>query len=336
MKKFVALLISIVTVLTLAACGKKNNSEIDWAKTSLKSSYTIGAVEGAPTLSLVNVADGGFTYTDNNKSVTTDVTVAADATAVVANLINGTYDMAILPINNAAEIYDNSGKHEFRLATVNVFGVLYMIGKEDIAENMNNLKGEVVYCVGFGGTPGLVLKHLLEKNGISYEVGDNATDKDKVYIYPVAGGQEVIQGLNGGATKFAVLGEPAVTQVSGKTGASVVLDFKKEWQKFHGANSTFTQAGLVVNVNKVNKKYVEALVGHLKGNKAYLYANTDKIPAKLTSMGSTGPISKLTYNETILDRCSSDCKTATSMRANIEAFLAANNVELPGGSFYCL
>lgn len=336
MKKFIALLISIVTVFTLASCGSKSKTETEWDKTPLESSYTIGAVEGAPTLSLVNVVDGGFTYTDNDKSVTTDVVVAADATAVVANLINGTYDMAIMPINNAAEIYDNSGKHEFRLATVNVFGVLYMIGKEDIAEDMNNLKGEVIYCVGFGGTPGLVLKHLLEKNNIAYEVGDNVADSDKVYIYPVSGGPEAIQGLNSGATKFAVLGEPAVTQVSGKTGSSVVLDFKKEWQKFHGENSTFTQAGLVVNVNKVNKKYVEALVGHLKNNKAYLYANPDKIPAKLTAMGSTGPISKLTYNETILNRCNVDCKTAVSMKADIKAFLTANNIELPGDSFYCL
>ena len=336
MKKIVALLISIVTVFTLAACSSKSKAETEWDKTPLESSYTIGAVEGAPTLSLVNVVDSGFTYKENGTSTKTNVTVAADATAVVANLKNGTYDMAIMPINNAVMLYNDSSAHEYRLASVNVFGVLYLIGKEDIAEDMNNLKGEVVYCVGFGGTPGLVLKHLLEKNNIQYEVGDTATDNNKVYIKAVATGPEVIQGLNSGATKFAVLGEPAVTQVSGKTGTFVVLDFKKEWQKFHGENSTFTQAGLVVNVNKVNKKYLRALVEHMKDNKAYLYENPDRITVKLGWMGSTGPIATLNYTEEILNRCSIDCKTATSMKSDIEAFLTANNVELPGDSFYCL
>lgn len=336
MKKIVALLVTFVTVFAFVACGGNKKTETEWDKTPLESSYTVGAVEGAPTLSLVNVVGGGFEYEANGTSVTTNVAVAADATAVVANLKNGTYDMAILPVNNAVTLFGDSSKHEFRLASVNVFGVLYMIGKESIDEDMNNLKGEVVYCVGFGGTPGLVLKHLLEKNGIAYEVGDTAASRDKVYIKAVATGPEVIQGLNSGATKFAVLGEPAVTQVSANTSTSVVLDFKKEWQKFHGENSTFTQAGLVVNVNKVNKKYVQALVNHLKNNKDYLYANTDQIATKLIEMGSTGPISKLKYNETILNRCNIDCKNATSMKKDIEAFLTANNVELPASSFYCL
>lgn len=328
MKKFVALLISIVTVLTLAACGKKNNSEIDWAKTSLKSSYTIGAVEGAPTLSLVNVADGGFTYTDNNKSVTTNVTIAADAKDILAKMKRGDVDMGIMPVNIAVQLYGDNSKHEFRLATVNVFGGIYMIGNTDVSD-IGELKGKVVNCVGYGGTPGLVLKHLLEQNNVPYVEGANATSSDKVFINAISKPAEA-------KTEYVVLAEPAVTTNIASSQKKVVLDFKKEWQKIHGENSTFTQAGLVVNVSKVNKKYLQALVEHLKENRNYLYNNIADINSKLEAMGATGPIKSLPYTAEILNRCNIDCKTAISMKADIEAFLTANNVELPDKSFYLL
>ena len=82
-------------------------------------------------------------------------------------------------------------------------------------------------------------------------------------------------------TEYVVLAEPAVTTNIASSQKKVVLDFKKEWQKIHGENSTFTQAGLVVNVSKVNKKYLQALVEHLKENRNYLYNNIADINSKL-------------------------------------------------------
>lgn len=326
MKRFLAIFVAIITLFGLASCKKSESNELDWNKTALADSYTVGAVEGAPTLSLVNVVDGGFTYAAEGKSVTTEVTVAADAKDVVSKLKNGEYDMAILPLNNAVTLYEDSGKREFRLASVNVFGVLYMIGKTDVT-SFSDLKGKVINCVGYGGTPGLILKHLLKNNNVEYAEGANAADNDRVYINAISAPAEA-------KGEYVVLGEPAVTAVCKQSGRKVVMDFKAEWQKIHGENAEFTQAGLVVNVSKVNKKYVESFVNHLKNNREFLYANESAINDKLRAMGSNGPISKLTYNKEILDRCSIDCKTAISQKKNVEEFLRANGVATPDASFY--
>ncbi len=335
MKKFLAVILSVAfACIALVGCAGNNNSEESKGNVSkTEKTYTIGAVDGAPTLSLVSIADGSFAYSTQTTEYKTSATVAADANAVVANLKNGTYDMAILPLNNAVTLYNDNSDHDFKLASVNVFGVLYMIGKTDIGENLSALKGKVVYAVGGGGTPGLVFKHLLARNNIKFAMGDTVEDSETVYIKAISGAPDAIAGLTKGDTEFVVLGEPAVTQVSAKTGAKVVLDFKKEWQKLHGENSAFVQAGLVVNTAKVDRDYVAALVEKLKDNKQYLYDNTDKISERLTAMGST-TIAKLTFTEELLNRCNIGCETASSQKTNIEAFLSAHSITLPENDFY--
>lgn len=337
MKKLIALILSLVTLCSFTACAESGQSESAVSSNEkVEKTYTIGAVDGAPTLSLVSVADGDFVYSDDKNDYKTNVTVAADATTVVANLKNGTYDMAILPLNNAVTLYNDNDKHDFKLASVNVFGVLYMIGKNDICEDLSLLKGKVVYVVGGGGTPGLVFKRLLEANNVEYAMGDVVENSEKVYIKAISGAPDAIAGLNVGNTEFVVLGEPAVTQVNAKTNTSVVLDFQKEWKKLYGENSEFVQAGLVVNTAKVDLGYVSALVEKLKGNKDYLYANTDKIPERLTAMGST-TIAKMTFTETLLNRCNIGCEKSKAQKSNVEAFLSANGVKsLPADDFYLL
>ena len=282
----------------------------------------------------MNIANG-FEYETADTKYTANIEVLQSGDSAPATIITGMnktdgFDMAIAPLNVAYKLHNSNAK--FKLASVNVFGVLYMIGKTTINEDMNNLKGKVVCLTSGGGTPEILFKHLLTKNQIEFEESDTVTDANKVYIKYV-GAQQIIAGLKQGTVEYGVLGEPAVTKANAATGSIVVLDLQKEWKKFYG-DGQFVQAGLIVNSEKVNVDFVNALVEKLKQNKQFLYDNADGIGNTLVSVYSETVMKGVKFNADVLDRCNIGCETAKSQKAAVSAFLTAHGLTAPGDDFY--
>lgn len=338
MKKFLAIILAIVTCFAFVACSSSTDSGSSSGSGSssvekTQTTYKIGVVDGAPSLSVVNIANG-FEYETADTKYTANIKVipADDAPTKIASEMNKSdgFDMAIAPLNVAYKLHNSNAK--FKLASVNVFGVLYMIGKTPINEDMNNLKGKVVCLTSGGGTPEILFKHLLTKNQIWFEESDTVTDANKVYIKYV-GAQQIIAGLKQGTVEYGVLGEPAVTKANAATGSTVVLDLQKEWKKFYG-DGQFVQAGLIVNSEKVNVDFVNALVEKLKQNKQFLYDNADGIGNTLVSVYSETVMKGVKFNASVLDRCNIGCETAKSQKAAISAFLTAHGLTAPDDDFY--
>lgn len=339
MKKFLAIILSIVTCFAFVACSSSTDSGSSSGSgsssvTKTQTTYKIGVVDGAPSLSVVNIANG-FEYETADTKYTANIEVLQSGDSAPATIITGMnktdgFDMAIAPLNVAYKLHNSNAK--FKLASVNVFGVLYMIGKTTINEDMNNLKGKVVCLTSGGGTPEILFKHLLAKNQIEFEESDTVTDANKVYIKYV-GAQQIIAGLKQGTVEYGVLGEPAVTKANAATGSIVVLDLQKEWKKFYGEGQ-IVQAGLIVNSEKVNVEFVNALVEKLKQNKQYLYDNADGIGNTLVSVYSETVMKGIKFNASVLDRCNIGCETAKSQKAAINAFLTAHGLTAPNDDFY--
>ena len=339
MKKFLAIILSIVTCFAFVACSSSTDSGSSSGSgsssvTKTQTTYKIGVVDGAPSLSVVNIANG-FEYETADTKYTANIEVLQSGDSAPATIITGMnktdgFDMAIAPLNVAYKLHNSNAK--FKLASVNVFGVLYMIGKTTINEDMNNLKGKVVCLTSGGGTPEILFKHLLTKNQIGFEESDTVTDANKVYIRYV-GAQQIIAGLKQGTVEYGVLGEPAVTKANAATGSTVVLDLQKEWKKFYG-DGQFVQAGLIVNSEKVNVEFVNALVEKLKQNKQYLYDNADGIGNTLVSVYSETVMKGIKFNASVLDRCNIGCETAKSQKSAINAFLTAHGLTAPNDDFY--
>lgn len=339
MKKFLAIILSIVTCFAFVACSSSTDSGSSSGSgsssvTKTQTTYKIGVVDGAPSLSVVNIANG-FEYETADTKYTANIDVLQSGDSAPATIITGMnktdgFDMAIAPLNVAYKLHNSNAK--FKLASVNVFGVLYMIGKTSINEDMNNLKGKIVCLTSGGGTPEILFKHLLAKNQIEFEESDTVTDANKVYIKYV-GAQQIIAGLKQGTVEYGVLGEPAVTKANAATGSIVVLDLQKEWKKFYGEGQ-FVQAGLIVNSEKVNVEFVNALVEKLKQNKQYLYDNADGIGNTLVSVYSETVMKGIKFNASVLDRCNIGCETAKSQKSAINAFLTAHGLTAPNDDFY--
>lgn len=95
-----------------------------------------------------------------------DFTVATSADQITADIINGTYQIAAVPTNLAATLY-NKTDGKVILGAVNTLGTLSIVS--DSGANINSisdLKGQTIGATGQGSVPEYVLKSLLKSNGI--------------------------------------------------------------------------------------------------------------------------------------------------------------------------
>lgn len=309
------------------------NSDISESVTKVSKTFSMGVVNGAPALAVANIA-GGFDFSDEKNDVKTNVNVEKDAPAVIAGLTNGTYDMAILPLNVASKLY-NAGKLGVKLVSVNIFSVLHVLTKGEY-NNLNDMKGKVVYTVGAGGTPEVALKNILTANAIKFADGDVATDAETVYINAVSEAQLVMVALNKGEADFAILGEPVVSQAMANTGAKIAFSVEDEWKKAHPGVG-FVQAGLIVKSAVLDNYggYVDALMEKMGENNAYVNEHVETVSDELKLINATLP--KLSAET--LARCLIGADKASFRRADIEAFLKALNPadyggKLPSDDFY--
>lgn len=345
MKKFLSMLVAVMMIFVIVSCGRtggtsgdsgssaNGNSETSQSVTKASATLSMGVVNGAPALAVANIA-GGFDFSDEKNDVKTNVNVEKDAPAVIAGLTNGTYDMAILPLNVASKLY-NAGKLGVKLVSVNIFSVLHVLTKGEYS-NLNDMKGKVVYTVGAGGTPEVALKNILTANGIKFADGDKAADSETVYINAVSEAQLVMVALKKGEADFAILGEPVVSQAMANTGAKIAFSVEDEWKKAHPGVG-FVQAGLIVKSAVLDNYggYVDALMEKMGENNAYVNEHVETVSDELKLINATLP--KLSAET--LSRCLIGADKASFRRADIEAFLKALNPadyggKLPSDDFY--
>lgn len=145
----------------------------------------------------------------------------ADATLVAPLVIGGSVDIAAVPTNLAATIY-NKTQGAIEVLAVNTLGVLYMLENGDTVKSLSDLEGKTVCLPGGGSNPEYVLKTLLELSGLT----------DKVTLdYTYATPDELTAALASGKASLGVIPEPKVTSaVTKNPSLRVALDFSAEWK----------------------------------------------------------------------------------------------------------
>ncbi|MBP3728813.1 MAG: ABC transporter substrate-binding protein [Lachnospiraceae bacterium] len=141
---------------------------------------------------------------------------------VTAGLISGELDIAAVPTNLAAVLYQKT-KGAVQLLALNTLGVLHLLCAEgESISSVEDLKGKTVYSSGQAAVPEYVLNYILDSFGL----------KDQVTVVYEVEHDAVIAALATGKAKIAVLPEPKVTAaLSQVTGLSRVLDLTEEWNK---------------------------------------------------------------------------------------------------------
>lgn len=157
-----------------------------------------------------------------------NVAVESDAANIQAGLINGSIDIAALPTNAAAALY-NKTEGKVKIAAVNTLGVLYLMTNGVEIDSIDDLKGKTVYAPA--QNPAFIFEAICRANDLI--PGENITI-DTAYAQPA----DLRAALVSGNVDIAVLPEPMVTIAkSANTSLSVSLDLTEEWEKVYGENS---------------------------------------------------------------------------------------------------
>ena len=257
MKKSIKFLSLIFTAILLIAAFSSCNGfaplddELEINVSVLNGTTGFGAAK------LISDAQNGNTTLNYNFSI------ESDASLITAGLINGSIDIAALPTNAAAAVY-NKTQGEVKIAAVNTLGVLYLVtnGEKITVNSISDLEGKTVYCPA--QNPAFIFEAICRANGVNVTI-------DTAYAQPA----DLRTALASGLLDIAVLPEPMVTIAKSANDKLVTaIDLTEEWEKAYGEN-TLMQGCIVVRTewaknhpNELNeflkayKESVEYTVAH--------------------------------------------------------------------------
>lgn len=238
MRSWTRRLAAALVSLTLAGCGSPAPGGS--APTPATPPIRIASLKGPTTMGLVKlIADAKADATPRYQ-----VSMHGSADEIVTPLVKGDLDLALLPTNLAAVLYQKTSGG-IQLAAVNTLGVLYVVETGDDIDSFADLKGRRIYSTGKGTTPEYALNHLLVGNGL-----DPATDVQVEYR---SESTEVAALLATAEDAVAVLPQPFVTIATAQNPRlRVALDLDEEWRRLN------PDSAMVTGVLVVRRAFAEA------------------------------------------------------------------------------
>lgn len=251
MKKLLVIAAAILAIGALTGCGKAESKE--------ETAVRVAALKGPTAMGMVKLmedAQSGAVAGNNY-----EFSVAGSVDEIVPKLVQGEVDIAAVPANLGAVLY-NTTNAEIQVMAVNTMGVLYIVDTAGTVKTVEDLRGKTIYASGKGATPEYALEYILTKNGI-----DSTKD---VTIEWKSEHSECVAALTSGTDKEAValLPQPFVTTAQTKNDTiQVALDLNKEW----------------ANLQQTEEKQSALITGVIVGRKAFLEENPDAVKAFMNS-----------------------------------------------------
>ncbi len=175
MKKILSLLLAFSLALSLAACGGSASSAVSSAAVSEAASSAASEEEEPQHRAAAHrrperphhhgPCQPAGMEKDGTAAMDYDLQLYGAADEIVPLLIKGELDMAAIPANLAATLYQKTNGG-IQAVAVNTLGVLYVVEKGDTVHSMADLKGRTILSTGKGTTPEYVLRYLLTANGL--------------------------------------------------------------------------------------------------------------------------------------------------------------------------
>ena len=320
MKKLTSLLLSAVLLVSMLACGAS-------AKTNTK--VRIAGLKGPTTMGLVNLLS---MEKDGTASLDYDLQLYGAADEIVPKLITGELDMAAIPANLAATLYQKTNGG-IQVMAVNTLGVLYVVEKGNTVHSFADLKGRTILSTGKGTTPEYVLRYLLKKNGLD-------PDKDVKIEYYSEASEVTAQMAAARKDAIAVLPQPYVTAAQMKdSDLRVVLDLTREWNR---VCDTQLITGVTVVRTEYAKQNPDVITPFLTDYQKSVKAANEDIDGTAALCEQVGVVAKAAIAKKALPKCNIVYRNGEKMKKDISAYLqvlydaspASVGGRLPDDGFY--
>ena len=321
MKKMTSLLLSAALLVGMMVCGAfaaKSNSGV-----------RIAGLKGPTTMGLVNLLDMERKGTATQHY---DLQLYGAADEIVPKLIKGELDMAAIPANLAATLYQKTNGG-IQVMAVNTLGVLYVVEKGNTIHSFADLKGRTILSTGKGTTPEYVLRYLLTQNGLD-------PDRDVKIKYYSEASEVTAQMAASKKDAIALLPQPYVTAAQMKDSSlRVALDLTKEWNKV-------CDTQLITGVTVVRTEYArqnpDIVANFLKDYETSITAAQTNVANTAALCEETGVVAKKAIAQKALPQCNIVYRVGDEMKADVNAYLqvlydaspAAVGGKLPDAAFY--
>ena len=247
---------------------------------------------------------------DGSASLDYDLQLYGTADEIVPLLTKGELDMAAIPANLAATLYQKT-QGGIQVMAVNTLGVLYVVEKGDTIHSVADLKGRTILSTGKGTTPEYVLRYILQQNGID-------PDKD-VTIEFYSEATEVTAQMAVAEDAIAVLPQPYVTSASMQDDTlRVALDLTEEWDKIC---DTQLITGVTVVRTEYAQEHPDVVAAFLKDYTASVDAANNDLDGTAALCEEQGVVAKAAIAKAALPNCNIVCVTGDEMQADVAGYL---------------
>ena len=320
--KILTLVLALAMLFSLASCSEKAPDHVNVY-------YLTGTTGFGMAKMMTDYATNeAYTFTSSG----------TDASKVQAALISGDADIAALPTNAAAMVY-NKTNGGVQILAINTLGCLYLINNSGTpVTDLSQLNGKTVYTPA--QNPSFIFKHICQENGLNVNIVStmDANTLSSTIASPVKDGETKIE--------YAVLPEPVATATitkAGKAGIALTndLDLTAEWNKIAPENSLVQ--GCIVARREFVEEYPEAVAKFLVDYKAsieYLNANVAEAAQLVIDrelFAGAAPIA-----QKAIPKCNVTYMDGDAMKSAMQTYLGVLNTiapqsignALPADNFY--
>lgn len=305
-RRFLALFTAVMMLLSLAACGGKGDGETTTAEPESTTSYIrdvktkIASLSGPLGIGISKLgADRDYAY---------DVKSYADSQQAAELIKNGEADIAVLPVNLAASLY-NETNGAIKILAVNTLGVFHILENGSEIKSIADLKGKTVYSLGEGSVPEFLLNYILAENNLDGEVT----------VEYKADYSEIKALADEGKADIVMLPEPyAAMLASAADGVRYALDLADEWGKV--SETPFAQGVIVARTEYIeqNPEYIETFLMQNEVSVNYLVENPQ---AGATLLSETGYFDSPELAQAALAGCNPSFIKGENMKAAVKAVI---------------
>lgn len=330
-------LLLIMMMFFVTGCSQKAEKQpetigVEVSTTKQEASDTtqirVGSLKGPTSMGLLWMMESNEEKKSNPSYA---FTMETDASALLPLMIKKELDIALVPANVAATLYQKMSG-ELAVIDINTENVLSILSADTSVSKIKDLKGKTIYLTGKGTTPDYVLSYLLEQNGLQEQ------DVTLEYKSEVA---EVAAILAEHPESFGLLPQPFVTSACMQNpNLSVRISLGEAWKEINQESS------IVTGVTVVRKEFLEEHPDAVKNfmeqhqnSVAYVNENIEEAAALVVKYGILG---KEAVAIKAIPECNITYKDCEEMKQLLSGYLkvlydlnpSSVGGAIPGDDFY--
>lgn len=331
MKKMMSMLLALMLVWTLAACGGNkqptptDNTPVEPVDMNV---YVLSGPTGIGAVNLRAKAETGEKLANNYH-----VTMTGANDEVVAAVSNGQADIACVATNLASVLY-NKTDGGVKVLAVNTLGVLSILTNGTELHAISDLQGKTIYSPGQGANPEYILRYVLQGNGLD-------PDADLTVRF-VGEGSELLSVWESEPDAVIMAPQPVATALLAQNeNASKAFDMTEEWDKVADGGSKLMMGCVIVRTAFL-EEHPQAVEGFLTDYAASIESAQTDLEGTAALCEQYGIIAKAPLAVKAIPQCGLTYVAGAEMKEQLTGYLTVMfgadpksvGGQLPGDDFF--